>query len=80
MDLKSDKGKSLSKQETLQEIKTYCEEQIKLANRKAMDEENFSMPSWSYHQAYLQGFQKAFIFYLIKIIFFTSAKPLASSL
>jgi len=60
MDLKSDKGKSLSKQETLQEIKNYCNEQIKLANRKAMDEENFSMPSWSYHQAYLQGIQKAF--------------------
>jgi len=60
MDLKSDKGKSLSKQETLQEIRNYCNEQIKLANRKSMDEENFSMPSWSYHQAYLQGFQKAF--------------------
>jgi len=60
MDLKSDKGKSLSKQETLQEIRNYCNEQIKLANRKAMDEENFSMPSWSYHQAYLQGIQKAF--------------------
>lgn len=60
MDLKSDKGKALSKVEALREIKEYCEEQISLAQRKAMSEDNFSNHSWSFHQAYLLGIQKAY--------------------
>lgn len=60
IDLKSDKGKSLSKAEAFQEIKTYCEEQISLAQRKALDESNFEKPAWSQYQAYMLGVQKAF--------------------
>jgi hypothetical protein len=60
MDLKSDKGKALSKQEALNEIKMFLQEQIELAHRKAMVEENFSNGSWAFHQAYLLGMQKAF--------------------
>ena len=60
MDLKSEKGKALSKIEALREIKEFCEEQISLAQRKAMSEENFSSQSWSFHQAYLLGIQKAY--------------------
>ena len=60
MDLKSDKGKSLSKAEAFKELKTYLEEQISLSQRKAIDETTFDKPAWSEHQAYLLGMQKAF--------------------
>jgi hypothetical protein len=60
MDLKSEKGKALSKQEVFYELREFCEEQIALAQRKAMSEDNFSSASWSYHQAYLLGIQKAY--------------------
>jgi hypothetical protein len=60
MDLKTDKGKSLSKAEALKEIKTYCEEQISLSQRKSLDESTFEKPAWSEYQAYQLGIQKAF--------------------
>jgi|SaaInl3SG_22_DNA_1037383.scaffolds.fasta_scaffold16705_2 hypothetical protein len=60
MDLKSDKGKSLSKAEAFKEIRTYLEEQISLSQRKVLDESTFDKPAWSEYQAYQLGFQKAF--------------------
>jgi hypothetical protein len=61
MDLKSDKGKSLSKAEAFKEIRTYLEEQISLSQRKVIDETTFDKPAWSEYQAYQLGFQKAFL-------------------
>jgi hypothetical protein len=60
MDLKSDKAKSLTKQQVFEELKAYCLEQIQLAQRKAIDEETFDKPAWSQYQAYQLGIQKAF--------------------
>ena len=60
MDLKSDKGKSLSKAEAFKELRTYLEEQISLSQRKVIDETTFDKPAWSEYQAYQLGFQKAF--------------------
>jgi hypothetical protein len=59
MDLKSDKAKSLSKQEAFQLIREYIKDQIDLSRRKQLDEDNFTLPAWSEHQAYLNGFQKS---------------------
>ena len=60
IDLKSDKGKALTKIEAFREIRAYLEDQIGLSNRKCMDEENFNKPSWSEFQAYQIGIQKAY--------------------
>ena len=60
MDLKSDKGRSLSKAEAFKEIRTYLEEQIGLSQRKCIDDDNFDKPAWSSYQAYQLGIQKAF--------------------
>jgi len=60
MDLKSDKAKKLTKQEVFLELRQYIREQIELSRRKQLDEDNFSLPAWSEHQAYQNGFQKAF--------------------
>ena len=60
MDLKSEKGKALTKIEVFKEIKAYLEDQVDLSQRKCMDEENFSKPSWSEFQAYQRGIQKAY--------------------
>lgn len=60
MDLKSDKAKSLSKQEVFLLLREYIQNQIDLSRRKCIDEENFSLPSWSEYQAFQLGFQKAF--------------------
>lgn len=60
MDLKSDKAKSLSKQQAFKVIREYLSEQIKLSQRKCIDEESFDKPAWSEHQAYQLGIQKAF--------------------
>jgi hypothetical protein len=60
MDLKSEKSKSLTKQEVLSLIKEYLNEQIELSRRKTLSEDNFSIPSWSEFQAYQLGIQKAF--------------------
>lgn len=60
MDLKSEKAKNLTKSQALTEIKLYLEEQIELSRRKMLDEDNFTLPSWSEHQAFQLGFQKAF--------------------
>ena len=60
MDLKSDKAKSLTKQQVFSLLKEYISDQIDLSRRKQMDEDNFSLPAWSEHQAYQLGFQKAF--------------------
>jgi hypothetical protein len=61
MDLKSEKAKSLSKQEVLDLLKAYITDQVELSRRKCIDEENFSLPSWAEYQAYQLGFQKAFL-------------------
>ena len=60
IDLKSDKGKALTKIEALKEIRVFLEDQIGLSNRKCMDEENFNKPSWSEFQAYQIGIQKGY--------------------
>jgi len=60
MDLKSDKAKKLTKDQVFKELKDYLTEQIELSRRKSVDEDNFSLPAWSEHQAYQLGFQKAF--------------------
>ena len=57
-----DKGVSEAvetKKEVLKLLKGYLEEQIELARRKSIDEDNFSLPSWSEYQAYQLGIQKA---------------------
>ena len=61
MDLKSEKAKSLTKKQVFIELRKYIQEQIDLSNRKTLDEDNFSLPAWSEHQAYQLGFQKAFL-------------------
>jgi hypothetical protein len=61
MDLKSESARELSKREVFLELRKYIQEQIDLSNRKMMEEENFSLPSWSEYQAYQLGFQKAFL-------------------
>lgn len=60
MDLKSEKAKSLTKKEVFEELSKYFKEQIELSQRKTMDEENFTLPSWSEYQAYQLGIQRAF--------------------
>lgn len=61
MDLKSEKAKSLTKNQVFEELNKYFKEQIELSRRKCMDEENFNTPAWSEFQAYQLGLQKAFI-------------------
>ena len=61
MDLKSEKAKSLTKQEVFDLLKAYIQEQVDLSRRKSVDEDNFSLPAWSEYQAYQLGFQKAFL-------------------
>jgi hypothetical protein len=61
MDLKSEKAKSLSKQEVFDLLKAYIKDQVELSRRKSVYEENFSLPAWSEYQAYQLGFQKAFL-------------------
>jgi hypothetical protein len=60
IDLKSEKGKALTKIEAFREIRAYLEDQFDLAQRKCMDEENFSKPCWSEFQAYQRGIQKGY--------------------
>lgn len=60
MDLKSEKAKSLTKKQVFEELNKYFKEQIDLSQRKCMDEENFTNPSWSEQQAFNLGLQKAF--------------------
>tara|TARA_R110000824_G_scaffold220060_1_gene407057 strand:- start:623 stop:847 length:225 start_codon:yes stop_codon:yes gene_type:complete len=60
IDLKSEKGKSLTKKETLELIKEYLDEQLELSRRKMVDEEIFNMPSYSEYLAFQLGLQKAF--------------------
>ena len=61
MDLKSESARELSKREVFLELRKYIQEQLDLSNRKSLDEDNFSLPAWSEHQAYQLGFQKAFL-------------------
>ena len=51
---------NITKEELILYIKQYLLEQKELCIRKAIDEEEFSKPSWSEHQAYLLGMTKAF--------------------
>lgn len=60
MDLKSDKAKSLTKQQVFELLREYLSDQIELSQRKSIDEENFTKPAWAEFQAYQLGFQKAF--------------------
>ena len=60
IDLKSEKGKALTKIEAFREIRAYLEDQFDLSQRKCMDEENFKKPCWSEFQAYQIGIQKAY--------------------
>jgi hypothetical protein len=60
MDLKSEKGKSLTKVEVYRELLKYFQEQTELSRRKTLDESAFSNPNWSEYQAFQLGFQKAF--------------------
>jgi len=61
MDLKSEKAKSLTKQEVLDLLKEYITDQVELSRRKSIDEGNFTFPAWSEYQAFQLGFQKAFL-------------------
>ena len=51
---------NITKEELVLYIKQYLLEQKELCIRKAFDEESFTEPSWSEHQAYLLGMIKAF--------------------
>lgn len=61
MDLKSEKAKDLTKREVFILIRDFLDEQIDLSRRKVLQEDNFTLPSWSEFQAYQLGVQKAFI-------------------
>jgi hypothetical protein len=61
MDLKSEKAKDLTKREVFILIREFLDEQIDLSRRKVLQEDNFTLPSWSEFQAYQLGVQKAFI-------------------
>tara|TARA_R110002126_G_scaffold111685_1_gene249576 strand:- start:870 stop:1076 length:207 start_codon:yes stop_codon:yes gene_type:complete len=59
MDLKSEKAQALTKKQVFEELKEYIDEQVQVAQRKCMDEENFQLPAFSEFQAYQRGIQKA---------------------
>ena len=42
-------------------LREFLDEQIDLSRRKVLQEDNFTLPSWSEFQAYQLGVQKAFI-------------------
>lgn len=56
--LKSDKVKT--KEEVYSFLKLYLQDAIDQSTRKTMDEDSFTLPSWSEYQAYHLGMQKAF--------------------
>jgi len=60
MDLKKLNSKELSRSQAFSLLKEYLVEQIDLAQRKAVSEDNFSLPAWSEFQAYQLGNIKAF--------------------
>lgn len=49
--LKSEKGKSLSKLEAYEVIREYLKEQIDLAVREMISKESFNQAAWSEYQA-----------------------------
>lgn len=59
MDLKLLNSKDLSRSQAFSLLKEYLSEQIDLSVRKVVNEENFSLPSWSEYQAYQLGNIKA---------------------
>jgi hypothetical protein len=59
MDLKKFNSKDLSRSQAFSLLKEYLVEQIDLAQRKAVNEDNFSLPAWSEFQAYQLGTIKA---------------------
>lgn len=59
MDLKSEKGKTLTKKQVIEELKDYLNDQIDLSQRKCMEEDNFKLPAFSEYQAYHRGIQKS---------------------
>lgn len=60
MDLSKLKSKDLDKSQLISLLKEYLTEQLDLAQRKAINEENFSLPAWSEFQAYQLGSIKAY--------------------
>ena len=60
MDLSKLKNKELTKSQVFSLLKEYLSEQVELAQRKAVNEDNFSLPSWSEFQAYQMGSIKAY--------------------
>jgi hypothetical protein len=60
MDLKLLNSKDLSRSQAFSLLKEYLKDQIDLSQRKAVSEDNFSLPAWSEYQAYLLGNIKAY--------------------
>lgn len=60
MDLRKLKSKELTRSQAFSLLKEYLTEQIDLAQRKAVNEENFTLPAWSEFQAYQLGSIKAY--------------------
>jgi hypothetical protein len=60
MDLKLLHNKETNKSQAFKLLKEYLDEQIDLARRKQVDEDNFSLPSWSEYQAFQLGVIKAY--------------------
>ena len=56
--LKSDKFKSLSKEQVIDIIRDYIKEQLDSSYRTMISETTFENPSWSHQTAYNLGIQK----------------------
>lgn len=60
LNLKNKQWKEYTKDEVVSIIVEYSKEQMELSLRKMRSEEKFEKPSWSEHQAFQLGIQKAF--------------------
>ena len=58
LSLKSKEAKLYTKEEIYNILREYINEQKDLSLRKMIDDESFSRPSWSEHQAHQLGIQK----------------------
>lgn len=59
MDLKKLTSKETTKSQAFSLLKEYLTEQIDLAQRKTINEDNFSLPAWAEFQAFQLGIIKA---------------------
>lgn len=53
------KDNTCSKEEAYEILRDFIVKELALSQRKSMDEDSFTKPSWDVYQAYQLGFQKA---------------------